>query len=220
LPAGRIVTDWNQTWPKSSATELEKSAGTTLLAKWQFGVGQVTAIAYPADANRIESLANQIAAKPADPRFTVEWTSASNLHIKVTAIDHDQFMNGQPIKMEILDPQSGVIEHFTIPQTAPGQYELSIPSPRTSQLITLRNQTNVLKQFAIAGRYPAEFDRIGNNRDNLQALANRTGGAFISHGPVQPIQFHWPTRQFPLTSEFAFAGFAMISVGLIRNRRR
>jgi hypothetical protein len=77
----------------------------------------------------------------------------------------------------------------------------------------------VLRRFAVAGCYPPEFDLIGNDRVNLKALADRTGGSVIEAGPAGPIDFHWPVRQTDLTSEFAIAGFAVISMGLVANRR-
>jgi hypothetical protein len=82
----------------------------------------------------------------------------------------------------------------------------------------VKAQSRILRRFAIAGRYPPEFDAIGNNPANLKALADRTGGAVIEAGPVHPIDFHWPTKQIPLASEFAIAGFVAVGFGLIVNR--
>jgi hypothetical protein len=220
-PPPQTVTDWNQTWMKSSATELEKSAEFPMAAKWHLGLGTVTAIAYPASIEHVQSFAAQIAAAPNDPRFTVTWNAGRRLKVEVTAIDRDQYLNGESIQMEKLDARAGDAKPTItpIPQTAPGQYQVTMPAPRSSQLITIRDGFNVLKRFATAGRYPPEFDAIGNDRENLHDLAERTGGSVINPGPVGPIQFNWPTRQTNLISEFAFAGFAIISGGLLLNRR-
>jgi hypothetical protein len=220
-PSHVSISDWNQTWLKSTATELEKSSESPMLAKWQVGLGKVAAIAYPADASRVQSIADQIATASNDPRFKITWNTGLKLKVEVTAIDRDHFLNREPIHLEMLDPRIGDPTPAIIPlqQTAPGQYVSTIPAPRSSQLVTIRDGTKILKQFAIAGRYPPEFDAIGNNRQNLRTLAERTGGSVINPGPVQPIQFHWPVRQTPLLSEFAFAGFVMIGLGLIWNRR-
>ena len=219
-PPPQTISDWNQTWIKPAAKELEKSPESTMAARWQFGLGTVTAIAYPATTAHAQSLADDIAAGPNDPRFTVSWTTGRQLKVRVTAIDHDQYLNGESIQLEMADLQvTGEKPAITpIPQTAPGLYETTIPAPRSSQFITIRNRSKLLKRFAIAGRYAREFDAIGNDRENLRALADRTGGAVINPGPVQPIQFNWPTRQTDLMPEFAFAGFALISAGLILNR--
>jgi hypothetical protein len=218
-PPPRSIGEWNQTWMKSTAGELEKSADSPMAAQWQFGLGKVTAIAYPADPVHVQSAAEQIAVAPDDPRFTVTWNARGKLTVCVNAIDHDQFMNGHSIQLDLFDPQSARAQQIPLLQTAPGHYEITIAAPRTTQLITVRDRNITLKRFAIAGRYPPEFDTIGNDRANLQALADRTGGHVINPGPAQPIHFNWPPRQTELTSEFAIAGFAMIAGGLVWNRR-
>jgi hypothetical protein len=71
----------------------------------------------------------------------------------------------------------------------------------------------------LAGRYPREFDAIGNNRDAMRDLARRTGGRVIDPADMQPLDIKGPLRRIPLTSEFAFVGVAMIALALIHWRR-
>jgi hypothetical protein len=207
------VSNWNQTWLKPAATVLQQSSSAPMTARWQIGLGQVIAIAYPADASIVLPFAKQIAASPRDPRFKVTWDAGASLRITVDAIDGKEYLNGESISLEM----GGVTS--SLPQIAPGQYQISLPAPRSSQIVTVRNQNRVLERFAVAGRYPPEFDAIGNDVKNLKMLADRTGGSVIQPGPVHPIDFRWPVRPTPLSSQLAFAGFIAIATGMIWNKR-
>ena len=206
------ISQWNQTWLKPSATMTQQSGATPLAARWQMGLGQVIALAYPAEPNIVMSFAKQIASPPRDPRFKVTWEAGASLRVTVDAIDGDRYLNGEPLTVEM--------DRVTtqLPQTAPGQYQIALPAPRIPQIVTVRNSSRVLERFAVAGRYPPEFDAIGNNLENLKTLAAITGGSVIQPGPVHPIDFQWPVRQAPLSSEFAFVGFAAISAGMVWNK--
>jgi hypothetical protein len=220
-PPPTTINEWNQTWLKPSASELQQSDQIVAAAQWQQGLGKVIAIAYPAAAAQIQALAEKNAAVIEDPKFSVTWSTASEFKIQVRAIDQDRFLNGEPLSAQILDPQinSQPMQTFDFTQTGPGEYELNLPTPRTSRWVIIRDRGNPIKRFAVAGRYPIEFNAIGNNLQNLQTLADRTAGQIIPPGPVQPIDFHWPSERKPLQSEFAIAGFTFISLGLVLNRR-
>jgi hypothetical protein len=222
IPGPGSVAQWNQTWAKPAATVTQKSSLAPMIARWHAGIGQVISIAYPADDSTIQSLARQIAQLPTDPRFQVKWDAGSTLHITVNAMDHDQFLNNQSLTLEMLDPraQSAAPAIMPIPQTAPGLYEIKAPAPRSSVFITVKEQSNALRRFAVAGRYPPEFDAIGNNLPNLKSLGDRSGGTIIPPGPTAPIDFHWPRKQSDLTSKFAIAGFLVIGSGLVADQRR
>jgi hypothetical protein len=222
IPGPGSIAEWNQTWPKSTATVIQKSSIAPMIARWQQGIGQVISIAYPAESSAVKTAAEQIAQLPADPRFKVEWDAGSKLHVTVNAIDREVYLNGQSLTFELLDPSSESTTpiKMPIPQTAPGLYELTISAPRSPVFATVKERSNVLRRFAVAGRYPQEFDAIGNNRSNLKILAEQTGGAAIEPGPAKPIDFHWPTKQTELSSELAFAAFVVIGSALISERRR
>jgi hypothetical protein len=222
IPGPGSVDQWNQTWAKPAATVMQKSSIAPMVARWQTGIGQVLSIAYPADVSTIQSLAEQIAQQPADPRFQVKWEAGPTLRVSVNAMDHDQYLNGQSLTLEMKDPRSGssIPQTTLIPQTAPGMYELILPAPRSSVFVTVRQQSRVLRRFAIAGRYPPEFDAIGNNVPNLKTLADRTSGSVIEPGPVHPIDFRWPTRRTDLAGELSIAGFVLIGSALISDRYR
>ncbi len=210
-----MVDAWNQTWLKSDAELLQNSSVAPMVARWQVGTGQVISMAYPADAATVTVLANQIIQPPVDPRFTVSWHCGSKWRVTVNAVDGDQYLNGQSITVQLLDGSSPVV----IPQVAPGLYEISMPSPRAPVELIARDARQLLRRFSVAGRYAPEFDSIGNDQSNLQQLADRTGGAVIQPGPVQPIDFRWPARRRDLTSECAIGGFVCISAALLLNRR-
>jgi hypothetical protein len=67
-----------------------------------------------------------------------------------------------------------------------------VPAPDRPVLATVRFDHRPAERFAVAGRYPARFDAIGVDRDNLRQLAERTGGAVIEPIDTRPIDFRWP----------------------------
>jgi hypothetical protein len=225
-PPPESISQWNQTWLKENATQLQSSDSIPAVARWQLGLGQVIAIAYPADPASVEKFAGQIRQPPSDPRFAVTWESAASFaagfRVKVDAVDQGQFMNGLSISLEMIDPraqQSNAVA-MKIPQTGPEEYELTMPAPRSSQLICVKDGNAVLKRFSIAGRYAPEFEAIGNNPANLQTLAQRTGGAVIPPGPVKPLHVAGHETRISIVPELAIAGFVMMSAGLVIHRRR
>jgi hypothetical protein len=209
---------WNQTWLKTGATALQKSGDIPLQAGWQAGSGQVLAIAYPADNAAVETLTRSIAGQPNDPRFTITCTTGPTLRINLDAIDGSTYLNNEKPQIEMRDTRNTKTTPTVIPLSliAPGRYETNLPAPRSGQLVTIRNGGQILKRFPLAGRYAPEFDHIGNDRANLQALADRTGESVILPGPAAPIDFHWPTKQTDLTSPLLAVAFVLVALGLMR----
>ena len=106
----------------------------------------------------------------------------------------------------------------TIPQTAPGQYDLSVEAPRQPLIAIVRNNAEVLSRIAVAGRYPPEFDAIGNNHQNMTRLAERTGGQVILPSQRSPIDFRWRRKTVSLDSILAALGAVLIGLALVRWR--
>jgi hypothetical protein len=220
-PGPGHVTAWNQTWEKTQSQVLQRAGDVPMVARWHAGLGQVLAIAYPADSASIDALAQQIAQPTVDPRFDVKWEAGEKLGVTIHAMDHAQYLNGESLSIELRDAESCVVSTASpIAQSAPGQYTIVLPAPRTPQLVTVRHGDQIFRQFAVAGRYAPEFDAIGNDRANLEMLAVRSGGKVIPAGPVQPLNLRGRISLMDLTSEFAIAGFAAISAGLLVNRRK
>jgi hypothetical protein len=221
IPGPGRVTEWNRTWARPEAQVIQHAGETPMVARWKAGAGQVAAIAYPVDSVSIEALAGQIAQPPVDPRFEVEWDAGEKLSVAVSASDRGQYLNGEAFSIELREADSlAVARSAAVPQTAPGQYGIVLPAPRTSMLVILRHGDQAIRQFAVAGRYAPEFDWIGNDRPNLAELARRTGGRVIPPGLVAPLDTAGSKRLMDLTSAFAIAGFAAISGGLVANRKR
>ena len=77
----------------------------------------------------------------------------------------------------------------------------------------------MIDRAAISGHYPPEFEAIGNDRFAMQRLAERSGGRLIEPSDTSRIEFPKHTRPVSLTSELAFAGCALIALGLVHWRR-
>jgi hypothetical protein len=195
-----------------------------MAARWQLGTGQVIAAAFKLDIAEIEAMARLVARPPRDTRFNVSWIAASNLVATVDAVDGDRYLNDLAVTLSLNDgstaPAATQTAALTIPQVAPGRYEISLASPRSPSLATVRIGGRVIERFAIAGRYAPEFDEIGNDRSAMNDMAARSGGGVIEPTQISPIGFRFARRSFPLTSILAASGTGAIALGLIVWKRK
>ena len=218
LPA-RDVSPWNRHWMKGSATALAEAQQakepTFPAAAWRYGAGQVVAAAFAANARESAALAEAYARPPRDPRFSILWDSAGKLRVSIEAVEGTRILNGESFTLELRNAGSNESAKMqAISQTAPGKYEVSIPSPRDAMFASVRHGGQILDQIAVAGRYAPEFDAIGNDHDAMHELARRTGGDVIDVRQIKLIDFHWPMRDIALASWLACLGAVCIAVGL------
>jgi hypothetical protein len=217
LPA-RKVSPWNRTWIKKDATPLAESS---LAAQWHFGSGAVAAFSFPADATEIESLSKLVAQPPRDPRFQVNWTQGSTLHIRIDAADGQKFLNNEILTLVLVqDAPTPSPKTFTIPQTSPGRYEISLPAPIIPTFASIHHNAQLLERISLPGRYPPEFDAIGNDTEAMQKLASSTGGAVINPTDNRPIDFNFPRKHLPLSTTLSLLAALFIASGLILWRLR
>jgi hypothetical protein len=211
------ATAWNRTWLKQDAQPLAKSASDAMAASWRVGSGTVTAIAFSPTSDIADALARLIAQPSRDPRFTTHCDPGAQLHITVDAADKGGYLNDLDISAEI--SEGADVQTHPLPQSAPGEYEISLPAPRRPAIVTLRNQQHIIDRIAVAGRYAPEFDALGNNHATMRRLADQTGGAVIWPDDHHPIDFHWPRRDAPLTSWLSAAGALLVIFALLRSGR-
>ena len=208
------VAGWNRTWLKPTADRLAAGPDAPLAAEWRVGTGRVIAAAFAADPATLARLAERVAAAPHDPRFTVTWDEDAHLRVSVDAVDHGRFLNGLPVTLVV-----GEGRPMAVPQTAPGEYAANVAAPPRPALGIVRADGRVVDRFAVPGRYPPEFDVIGNDRPALAALADRTGGRVVEPTETAPLTFPGPPRRTPLGPPLAAAGAAAVAAGLVRWRR-
>lgn len=212
----RTVPAWNRTWLKQDATPWAQSDSNSLAASWRVGSGTVAAVAFSPGEQIADALARLIAQPPRDPRFTTHWDTGPQLRVTVDASDSQGFLNDLHLAVQIAG--AGDVQIHDVPQTAPGRYEISLPAPRQPAIVTLRNQRQLIDRIAVAGRYPPEFDALGNNHANMRRLADRTGGAVIWPDDHHPIDLRWPRREVALMSWLSAAGAVCILGALLRAR--
>jgi hypothetical protein len=216
-----IAADWNRTWIKSDAdlwaSTSHADQSIPMAAEWPVGAGHVAALAFQPDPARLQSLAQLIAQKPRDPRFSVHWEAAARPHVIVNAIDSGKFMNDLAITLELSGNSSKSIT--PLQQTAPGRYETTIDSSRNPQIATLRTIDETIDRISLPARYPPEFDALGNDHTAMAALATLTGGQIIQPSDHRLIAFHWPISAIPLAPWFSLLALLLISAGLIAWRR-
>lgn len=217
------VSNWNRTWLKNSATPVATGTNNddetpSLGATWHLGQGQAAALAFGANPGALKPIIPELARPPADPSFKIAWTTGPRLVVKVEAFDGHQFINNAALELvESSSLETGqTAKRIAIPQTGPGQYELSVEAPRQPLIATVRNNREVLSRIAVAGRYAPEFEAIGNNHQNLTRLALRTGGQVILPSQRSPIDFRWKRRLMSLYSFLADLGVVLIGLGLVR----
>jgi hypothetical protein len=209
---------WNVTWLKTGADEIARSAGEDpkpMAARMNVGSGQVIAVAFQPPAEHVEALAVLVQNPPRDPRIKITWRTGRRLVVDIDA----GTINGLSPTLA-LTALGGVTTPQPVPQTAPGRYVLSLPAPRESSYATVFESGRVIDRFAVAGRYPAEFDGVGNDRAALAALAQRTGGRVIEPAERKSLHLPTPTGSTPLSPYFAAAGAALAALGLVAWRAK
>ena len=215
------VAVWNRSWLKPDAQRwaaaLGANAEVPMAAYWRVGSGCVAATAFQPDDRETESLASLIAEKPLDPRFSVQLETGGRLHITVDAAEAGRFLNDLAITLELVG--NGPKHEAALEQTAPGRYETSVDSPRESQIATLRIGNETIDRFAVAGRYPPEFDAVGNDHAAMAKLAQDSGGKIIWPSDWGRIDFHWPWIETPAGPWICLIGLIFISAGVVQWRR-
>ena len=112
----------NRCWLKPDAERWAEAAGTNsiipLAGYRRVGSGCVAATAFRPDDGVIKALANLIAEKPRDPRFSVQLETGGRLHVTVDAADAGRFLNDLAIKLELAG--NGPKREAMLRQTARG----------------------------------------------------------------------------------------------------
>jgi hypothetical protein len=197
-------------------------------ATWAVGEGRVVAAGFGAATADAMPFVRFAARSPRDPRLHVTWDVGPALRVSVDASTSDAdsasaaFVNGLALSLELREAAGALaaapVLSQPIPQTAPGRYELSVRAPDVPAIATLRRAGQAIDRVAVAGRYPEEFDRIGNNHRAMRDLAERTGGAVVEPSSTGTLAMELEARGLPLTSACAAAATACMAAGLIRWR--
>jgi hypothetical protein len=214
------VAVWNRSWLKPDAERWAAAFGAEaevpMAGCWRVGSGCVTATAFQPEDREIDSLASLIAEKPRDPRFSVQLETGGRLHVTVDAADAGQFLNNLAITLELAGNAGK--RQAALDQTAPGRYQTSVDSPRESEIATLRNAGETIDRFAVAGRYPPEFDAVGNDHVAMRKLAQDSGGEIIWPNDSGRIDFRWPRLETPAGPWICLVGLILVSAGLVHWR--
>jgi hypothetical protein len=218
LPQRRIE-QWNATWPKSGATMLAHDGQTVMAASWRFGAGQVIASAFQATPTELVSMADSIAQASRDPKFSVSWQDGAALRMTIDARDGGRFLNDLTPQVRLTQDGNDTAPTIVVPQTAPGRYEIDLPAPQRPAFAVATVGSEMIARRALVGRYPKEFDSLGNDREALEELARRTGGKIIEASDHGPIDFDWPRRSVVVASWTAIIGALFVACGLTIWRR-
>lgn len=207
---------WNRTWLKPQA---ERWASAThgqrdvpMAGYWRVGNGCVAAVACELNKSRIELLAERIAQRPRDPRFSVHWESGRRIHVVVDAVDGGKFVNGLAISLELADDAGP--GKMRVEQSGPGRYEATINAARNPRIAALRVGDETIDRVSLPGRYPEEFDAVGSDHAAMRNLAEMSGGEVIWPTDREPIDFRWKTAETPLTPWICATALLVLAAGL------
>jgi hypothetical protein len=213
---GVDVEAWNRVWLKPQAerwaSAKENGIELPLAGFWRVGSGSVAAAAFDLDKSRAVAIADRIAVKPRDPRFSVRWESGRRVRVIVDATDGGRFLNGLPIVLMIGDDSE---KNVPLEQTGPGRYEATLAAAKDSRIATVRVGDEVIDRAALPGRYAAEFDAVGNDHAAMRELAERSGGAVVWPTDHGVIDFRWPTKEISLTAWICGLGLVLMGAGLV-----
>lgn len=208
----------NRTWLKDGATALASASvgddSLPMVARWNVGAGSVLAISFRAQPDDVRSLANQVAAPPRDPRFTVNVDQGSSVIVTVSAATAAGSIN-----QLMIEAQLGAATPQVLRQTAPGRYELRLDPPRQPEILSVRHGGNTLDRVSVAARYPRELDAIGNNLENMKQLAARTGGKVIRADETGRVDLPLAFRMTNLSSVLAGLGALLVALSLVLWKR-
>lgn len=175
------VQPWIRTWLKPDAQLLARSEDETsavLGAIWNLGLGRVMALSFEPSLQLIEIVGDLLLAVPIDPRFDVTFDLGRELQVEVQAQQQGSPMNRLELTLELGMTGGGASVH-RLEQVAPGRYQVVLPAPADSTQARMLHEGAEIARAPLAGRYPPQFERIGNNRDTLGMLVDRWGGRIV-----------------------------------------
>lgn len=222
-----IAPPWNRTWIKPQASSLvvtRPGEARPLAASWAAGEGTVVAAGFAASATDAAPLVRLAARAPGDSRLRVFWDTGPRLRVSVEALDPSTdggvpaFLNSVPLALEVNESAGAGSAASPIPQVAPGRYELEVAVPGAPVIATVRVGGRVASRFAVAGRYPPEYERIGNDRRAMRDLAARTGGSVVEPSATGVLPLPAARGPLPLASPLAAAAAVLLAAALVRWR--
>ncbi len=219
LPPRRVPT-WNRTWLKAGDVAL--AAGTRAgervsVAARRAGDVRVAAAAFRPNEAELAAVVRLVARPPRDPRYRVTWRTGATYGVAVDATDDaGRYLNGLRLSLsqfnDMGEPRGPEV---VLTQTGPGRYEWSGEPPSQPLVAILKADGNEIDRAAVAGRYPPEFDAIGNDRRGMRDLAAHTGGAVVEPSHRGPLDLPRRTRDVPLASPLATTAAALLAIALI-----
>lgn len=180
-----------------------------LIATMQAGSGRVVSVAGEISPADLTAVAMRLRQPPTDPRFATRWDEQRD-RVILTARDRRGPMNElRPVLVR--DGSDPVM----FEQTAPGEYTALLSRRPEATVATVRVSGQIVARHAIAGRYPKEFDAIGNDRRALRTLAERTGGRVIDVGDHQPITFPGATEWRSTRATLSAIGCVLLMAAIV-----
>ncbi len=194
---------------KKDAKTLASAKEQILIATWNAGSGKVSSIVGQTSQNDLLQIANRLRKVPSNPNYQITIDTIHNQLIvrlvtpgKTDVISMER-MTGNQVKKSVLAIES------------PGVYKADLPRQEEPSIIVIRAGEDVIDRQPLSAHYPAEYDQIGNNRDNLKALADRTRGKIIEPDDNKPIEFPYREMWLDLTSIFAAGAFFWMLVAML-----
>lgn len=182
--------------PSAAAPVTAADVAAPLLASWRRGLGRTAAMPWPvgdlppawtADGLLQRHLAAVLAAL-APPGPPTDWTARllerdGRWHVRVE--ERPSALAGPPaafVATVLADAAAAPAASVTLPQVAPGIFEAAVQARTATAAVVVvhrKDAPDAARTLAAPQLPPAEFDRLGVDRDRLAAIARAGGGALL-----------------------------------------
>jgi len=223
-----------RTYPRSGARTLLSAGGDPVFATWRVGLGSVSVLNtdlsgrwserwldWPQMSALFELMLNETEPLTISTAGLSASVSIGDSKSSLTVDARDatgRFANFLELQAELVPGGEG----FSVPQVAPGFYRASFPTPSEGgYAIHLTDRTTGrMGIFPFTVPYPAEYRKMGIDRERLSRVAAMTGGRIlVGDETIPPLKRGGSPRRIPLFPYLLFAGLAIYLAELILRKR-
>ncbi len=221
----RTVALRNRLWIKSDAKPLAWAGpkNQPVAALWRIEAGIVAASAMTLNDVEASRIAGQIAQRPRDPRLKVTWQmggfsdqqQAVSGSVRVVAAENQRPLNDLKLSVRFSQPLAAL----PLKQTAPGEYEASLPYLDAGGPALLLEGDMVRDRVMFPSDYPPEFAAIGFSGPDLARWTRQSGGRIVTADEKSALKLPDGQRRFNLQPALIAAGICCWATALWRWRR-